>query len=244
MSVPAAALALALPPAVAASVTLVDLLMVVVVLTNLTLLGASRLTHCVRVVAIQGVALGILPLLVHDEGLTLRLVALAIAVVALKGFVFPWLLTRALREADVRREAEPFVGYSVSLLLGVALLAVALWIGARLPLPGSGPAHAAATSDASSFTVPVALSTMLSGLLLLVARRSALNQVLGYLVFENGIYCFGVPLVKDAPLLVEMGVLLDVFVGVFVMGIALFHIQRELKHLDADRLSTLKDSEP
>jgi hydrogenase-4 component E len=223
--------------AVASSVTPVDLLMVVVVLTNLTLLGASRLTHCVKVVAIQGVALGILPLLVHDEGLTLRLLGLAIAVVTLKGFVFPWLLTRALREADVRREAEPFVGYSVSLLLGVGLLAVSLWIGSRLPLPG-------AAASVPTFTVPVALSTLLSGLLILVARRSALNQVLGYLVFENGIYAFGVPLVKDSPLLVEMGVLLDVFVGVFVMGIALFHIQRELKHLDADRLSTLKDSEP
>ena len=231
----------ALAPA-AAGVSLVDLLMVVVVLTNLTLLGASRLTHCVRVVAIQGVALGVLPLLVHADEVTARLVGFATVVIALKGFVFPWLLTRALREADVRRESEPFVGYSISLLLGVALLAVSLWIGSRLPLPGAAEAGDAAAPP--SFAVPVALSTLLCGLLILVARRSALNQVLGYLVFENGIYAFGVPLVKDAPLLVEMGVLLDVFVGVFVMGIALFHIQRELRHLDADRLSTLKNSKP
>ena len=220
-----------------------DPLMVVVALTNLTLLGASRLTLCIRVVAIQGVALGILPLLVHSDDLSLRLLGFATAVVALKGLVFPWLLTRALREAEVRREAEPFVGYGTSLLLGVALLVVALWISSRLPLPGSTGAEPAATAT-SSFAVAVALSTLLCGLLLLVARRSALNQALGYLVFENGIYAFGVPLVKDAPLLVELGVLLDVFVGVFVMGITLFHIQRDLRHLDADRLSTLRESEP
>lgn len=224
------------------SLALVDPLMVVVALTNLALLGASRLTLSIRVVAIQGVALGILPLLVHSDEVTARLLGFATAVVALKGYVFPWLLTRALREAEVRREAEPFVGYGTSLLLGVALLAISLWIGSRLPLPRAAGADDGGATLA--FAVPVALSTLLCGLLLLVARRSALHQALGYLVFENGIYAFGVPLVKDAPLLVELGVLLDVFVGVFVMGITLFHIQRELKHLDADRLSTLRETEP
>jgi len=213
----------------------IDVLMVMVALSNLTLLGASRLGYSVRVVAVQGVALGFLPLLVHDAPLTLRLIGFSAAVLTLKGAVFPWLLIRALRESDVRRELDPFVGYSISLLLGVALLAGCQWIGARLPLP----AH-----QVPSFAVPVALSTLLTGLLLLVARRSALHQVLGYLVFENGIFAFGVPLVRDAPLLVELGVLLDVFVGVFLMGITLFHIQRELQHIGADRLSTLKDFEP
>jgi hydrogenase-4 component E len=213
---------------------LVDPLLVVVVLTNLTLLGASRLGLCVRVVAVQGCAVGLLPWLFHPEAASGHVVALTAAVFALKGVVFPRLLQRALRDADVRREEEPFVGYSTSLLLGVALLAVALWCGARLPLPGRAP----------SFAVPVALSTLLTGLLLLVARRSALHQVIGYLVFENGVFAFGVPLVREEPLLVEMGVLLDVFVAVFVMGITLFHLQRDLRHLSADRLSTLKDDEP
>ena len=220
--------------------SLIDPLLVVVVLTNLTLLGASRAGLCVRIAAVQGCAVGLLPWLFHLHGAggadlpSGHVVALTAAVLGLKGIVFPRLLKRTLRDADVRREEEPYVGYSTSLLLGVALLAVGLWCGARLPLPGRAP----------SFAVPVALSTLLTGLLLLVARRSALHQVIGYLVFENGIFSFGVPLVKDAPLLVEMGVLLDVFVGVFVMGITLFHLQRDLRHWSADRLSTLKDSEP
>ena len=89
--------------------------------------------------------------------------------------------------------------------------------------------------------VPVALSSILIGLFLIVSRKKAVNQVLGFLVLENGIFTFGVGLVGELSLLVELGVLLDVFVAVFVMGIMIFHISREFDHLDTDRLSTLKD---
>ena len=65
------------------------------------------------------------------------------------------------------------------------------------------------------------------GLFLIVSRRNALMQVIGYLVIENGIFVFGVITVVDTPLLVELGMLLDAFVAVFVMGIAIFHINRE-----------------
>jgi hydrogenase-4 component E len=208
----------------------VDVVMVALVLTNLTLLGASRLPYAVRVVGAQGVLLGILPIVLHGSHGEARTFAFAACAIVLKGVVFPWLLLRALREAEVRREIEPFVGYSSSLLLGIAVLAVSLWLGAKLPAAG-----------ARTLLAPVALSTMLTGLQLLVTRRTVLTQVVGYLVFENGVFAFGVPLVRQAPFLVEMAVLLDVFVAVFVMGVAVFHIQRELRHLDADRLSTLKE---
>jgi hydrogenase-4 component E len=65
--------------------------------------------------------------------------------------------------------------------------------------------------------------------------------VIGYLLMENGIYIFGIALAHDEPLLVEMGVLLDVFVAVFVMGIAIFHINRAFDHIDVDQLKSLKD---
>ena len=77
--------------------------------------------------------------------------------------------------------------------------------------------------------------------ILIVSRRKALTQVLGYLVMENGIYAFGVGLVPGTPVLVELGILLDVLVAVFVMGITIFHINREFEHLDTSRLTTLSD---
>jgi hydrogenase-4 component E len=209
-----------------------DTLIVLVVFSNLKLLGSSRLGSSIRTVAVQGILLGLLPLLAHGDELDGRLVLIMAAGVGLKGVVFPWLLLRTLRAARVRREVEPFVGYTASLMLGVLMLGVALWIGTRLPVPGQ---------VVSPLLVPVALATLFVGLFLIVSRKKAISQVLGYLVFENGIYAFGVGAAYEAPLLVELGVLLDVFVAVFVMGIAIFHINREFDSIDTTGLESLKD---
>jgi len=210
----------------------VDVILILVVLTNLRLLGSSRLGASIRTVAVQGFLVGLLLLLAPGHGVLWQILVLAIGSMAVKGVVFPRLLLRALREADIRREVEPFVGSVMSLLVGIVALAASFWLGQRLPLPNP---------MTSPLLVPVALSSILIGLFLIVSRRKAVSQVLGFLVLENGIFTFGVGLVQELSLLVELGVLLDVFVAVFVMGIMIFHISREFDHLDADRLSTLKD---
>jgi hydrogenase-4 component E len=89
--------------------------------------------------------------------------------------------------------------------------------------------------------VPTALSTAWTGLLLGMARRKAVAQVLGFLVLENGVFIFGVLLSDFMPVMVEAGVLLDLFAAVFVMGIVIFHINREFSSLDTARLSSLRD---
>lgn len=208
----------------------IDEMMVLLILTNLMLLGSSRLLGCIRYAALQGILTGFLPLLAYGNH-TIRSLLLGTLIVGLKGFVFPNLLTRALREVDVRREVEPFVGYTCSTLIGLLAFGASLWLGARLPLP-----HSVATG----LVMPVAISTVFVGLFLIVSRRKALTQVVGYLVLENGIYVFGLALLKDTPLLVELGILMDVFVAVFVMGILIFNISREFDHIDADQLNTLK----
>ncbi len=82
---------------------------------------------------------------------------------------------------------------------------------------------------------------MMMGLFMTVSRLKALTQVIGYLVFENGIYIFGLLASRDMPWLLEMGVLLDVFVAVFVMGIVIHHISREFDSIHTDRLTQLKE---
>jgi len=211
-----------------------DVALVALILTNLILLGSSRLAECIRMVAIQGFVLGLLPILANTDGWTLRIFLFAAGAMALKGVVFPWMLNRAVRETHVRRELEPLVGFTSSVVVGGMALAVALWLSERLPVP-----HAA-----SNLVLPTALFMIVVGLFLIVSRKIALAQVVGYLVLENGIYIFGVALVREQPMLVELGVLLDVFVGVFVMGIMIFHINREFDHIDVDRLAALKDYEP
>ncbi len=214
-----------------------DTLLVFVLLGDFFLLGSSRIRASIRTVAAQGFFLGFLPLLVQQGAETPRALFLFAAGIGLRGVAFPWLLFRAQRAVMVRREAEPFVGFTASLLAGTLGLVLCFWLGARLPLPR--PA-----ASVSSLVVPVAFFSIFTGLFLIVGRKTALAQVLGYLVIENGIYAFGVSQALVEPLLVEMGILLDAFAAVFVMGITIFHISREFDNIDVDRLASLKDWEP
>lgn len=209
----------------------IDTIMVLLVLMNLTLLGMSSLGTCIRVVAAQGITLGILPLVMHGSIFDIRLTLFSAAIIGLKGIVFPWLLSWAMRDVNAQREVEPFIGYGKSVIAGPLVFAVCMWLGSRLPLP---------LDIVSPMVVPVAFFTIMCGFFLIVSRKKALSQVLGYIVLENGIYTFGMALAEKQPLLVELGILLDVFVAVFVMGIVIFHINREFDHIDTDQLSSLR----
>jgi hydrogenase-4 component E len=211
---------------------LVYFIIVLLILTNLMLIASSRIAACIRVIAIQGILLAILPLLVGTEHLSLRACILSALAVILKGCVFPWLLLRDLQVSSTHREMEPLVGYTTSLIFAAALLALSMWLGDRLPLP---------VQAGSPLVLPLALYTIMIGLFVIVSRRNALTQVLGYLAMENGIYAFGLSFAMKEAFLVEIGILLDAFMAVFVMGIAIFHISREFDHMDTDRLSLLKD---
>jgi hydrogenase-4 component E len=209
----------------------IELGMIALVLADVSLLGLSLLSTCIRVVAFQGILLGLFAVAAQFRALSPRLFAIAAVSVVLKGLIYPWLLRRAVREAGVQREIEPFIGYIPSILAGIAMLGISIWIAGRLPLM---------KGQDLPLVVPAALMTMMTGLFLIVARKKALNQCMGYLVFENGIYAFGAAAVGEIPALVELGILLDAFVAVLVMGVAMYHINREFDHLDADRLSSLK----
>ena len=210
----------------------IESLLVLLVLTNLWLLGGSRLANAIAAVAAQGILLAALPLLLGLQAPTWRLALQAGLNICLKGIVFPLLLLRAVRSVGARREVEPFVGYSLSLLIGVALVGVSLYLGSRLPILASGR---------STLLVPATLFTALTGLFTIIARKSAIMQALGYLAMENGISSFGMALVESEPFLVEMGIFLDAFMAVFVMGITIYQINKEFDHIDSDQLANLKD---
>jgi hydrogenase-4 component E len=209
-----------------------DIPLILIVLTNLVLLGTGRLSTCIRTGAAQGVLLGLLPLLALSGGVTLHAVLLALMIVLIKGVAFPLILLRTMRDIQVRREVQPLVGYTPSLLIGIACLFVSLSVSARLPLP---------VAVASPLALPVALSTIFTGFFVIITRKQAITQVIGYLAAENGIYAFGASLTHGGSLLVELAILLDVLVAVFIMGIAIHHIKEEFDSIDMDHLSSLKE---
>ncbi len=209
-----------------------DILVLLLVLTNFRLLATSRLAVAIQTVAYQALLLSVILLTESFGHWTAQLLSVAIATPALKGWLMPWLMRRAMRQADVNREIEPFIGFSASVLIGAVLLGLCFVVTS--PLKASVPTHA-------TLLMPAAMFAILCGLLVIIARKKALMQVVGYVAMENGIYAFGTALAVEAPMLVELGVLLDLFVAIFIMGIAINHISREFDHIDTDRLSQLKD---
>jgi hydrogenase-4 component E len=211
-------------------VVFADQLLVLVMLINLVMLGTSRLIFSIRAVAVQGVILGILPGLIHP--LSGHLIAITAVIILAKGVIIPFLISDAVRKAQIRREVEPFLGYVPTLLLGAVFTALAFAFAEKLPL---APEHR------DLLFVPASIATLLTGFLLLTTRRKAISQVIGYLVMENGIFVFGLLLTEAMPVMVEAGALLDLLVGIFVMGIVINHISQEFSSIDTSRLRTLKE---
>jgi hydrogenase-4 component E len=208
-----------------------DPLLIVALALNFVTLGVSRIRGVITAVALQGMLLGLFPLFVHPE-IGLRGILLMVVTVSLKGFVIPSFLIHAMREANIQHEVRPVVNYMSSLLLGAAGTGLAMVFSSTLPL---------AEGHTNLLLVPASLATAWTGFLLLTTRRKAIMQVLGYLVLENGIFLFGLLLLEALPFLVEIGVLLDLFTGVFVMGIIVQHIGREFSSLSTEHLTELKE---
>ena len=201
-----------------------DVFLASLVMVNLALAGVSRLPGAIRLIALDGLLVGLLPFVLHGEHLAIALVNTAV-----KGLLLPAMLVYAMKKSNAVRELEPLVGFgrSVAIVLAVTLAAV----GATRALP---PAERLASA--------IAFATIASGLFLIVARRKAITQVIGFLLFENGISVFSAAVAVDYGLVLELGVLLDVFALVFILGIAIYEINRTFSSIDTDRLNRLGDT--
>ncbi len=206
-------------------------LLILVLALNFFALGVSRIRAVINAVALQGILLGMLPLFVHSN-LELRGLGLVVSTIVLKGFIIPAFLVHAMREAAIQHEVTPVVSYVTSLLLGAVGTALAMVFASTLPLE---------EQHTNLQLIPTALATLWTGILMLTTRRKAIMLVLGYLLLENGIYLFGLLLLEAMPLLVEVGVLLDLFTAVFVMGIIIHHISREFASTSTEQLTRLKE---
>ena len=217
--------------------TLSEIVLALFLIADLALAGASRLKYAIRFVAIQGRMVGVLPVLLWNwegngcPGARIWIIAVVNSLV--KGVALPMLLEYAVRKARTRRELEPIVSFQMSRFI-VFLMAVGGFAIGRL-------LHVHETI-ASELAIPVAFTTMGTGLLLICARKKAITQVLGFLVLENGISLFGAGILLEYGIVVELGILLDVFALVFILGIAIFKINRTFASTDTDQLNHLGDT--
>lgn len=207
-------------------------LVIVLVASNFYLLSSSRLRALIRTVAFQGIVLGLIPFIIQAGEFSRHTVIIGMGGFILKGLGIPFLLFRALRGVEVYREERPFVGYTLSIGFGIVVTLFAFWIGESIPRSVFFP-HPALVS--------LSIGMAAVGLFLIVARTEALTQIIGYLVLENAIYSFGISLSARQSMIVEMGALLDLLVGVFIMGVVINHINREFDSINTEELEVLKE---
>lgn len=209
----------------------VDTILSLVLLSILFSFGSSRLPVLIKVLAFQGLAVSIVPMVIgHDMtvgGLIFTQVTLAI-----RGIVIPLSLYIAIKKVAIRREVEPIVGYHASLLVGLLLIVAATYVGRQFNVPLAG-AHA--------LLLPTAISLLVAGMFLLMTRRNAIAMVIGYVMMENGIYLVGTTFSIRAHHIVEFGILLDVLAGVMIMAVILQNIKQEFDDVDTALLRTLKE---
>lgn len=213
----------------------IDVILVVILLSILLSLGSSRMTTLIKIMALQGAMVSCMGLLLDLKAdLAVTTIFFFQVMFLVKGVLIPGLLYFALTKAAIKREVEPIIGYHASLLVGLGLILLSVYLTGKLKFSLAGD---------YSLLLITAITTMGSGLFLMMSRTKALTQVIGYLMLENGIYLIGVALTKKSHnmFLVEFGILLDLLVGVMIMGIILHNITRTFDDVDTMYLGQLKD---
>lgn len=210
---------------------LLNAVFVLILTLNLFALGNGRILSVIRIVALQGILLGLLPVMI-DPAINFTVIFTAVAAISLKGIVIPAIMIKAMRDVQIKKEVEPLLGLLPSTILGAVLTASVFLVFSIKNGTGEGNV---------SLIIPTSIATVLSGFILLTTRFKALSQVLGYLVLENGIYIFSLLLVEAIPMVVEMGMLLDLFVSIFIVSIITNHINRAFSSLDTRKLTALKE---
>ncbi|KJK48601.1 hypothetical protein UK23_16420 [Lentzea aerocolonigenes] len=214
-------------------VQLLDLACGALLLTAVLVLWRRELVVIIRVFALQGAALAVLVGVLAAHENSAELWAVALGVFVLRAGVLPYLLRRALAGAgESRREASPLVNVSASLLAAAALTLLAYAV--------SQPLVALAPSAATQ-AIPVGVTVVLIGFFVLVTRRRALSQLVGFLLMDNGITAVGFLTTTSVGLVVELGVSLDVLLAVLVLQVLTTRMRETFGDTDLDELRELRD---
>ncbi|MFC1418138.1 hypothetical protein [Streptacidiphilus cavernicola] len=211
---------------------LLDLACGVFLIAAVLVLWYRELSAIVRVFAMQGVTLGVIGLLLGLHEHRWGLVGVAVGVGVLRAGVLPHLMRRSLTAAGQTRESQPLVNVAASLLTAAALTLLAY--AAARPLVRLAPSPA-------TRALPVGLAVVLIGFFVLVTRRRAVSQVVGFLLLDNGITATAFLATSGVPLIVELGVALDLLLAVLVLQLLTLRMRVAFGDTDLDDLRELHD---
>jgi hydrogenase-4 component E len=201
-------------------------------LSSFAMLSQRRVVTMVNLLALQGALLGLATLLLAWRTGNGHLYVSAAVTLALKALFLPWLLHRLIRRLGVYWDSEPLLNITVTMLTG--LLVVIFAFGLAQPI-----AALATTSTRSS--IGIAVAVVLLAFLTMITRRKAMSQVVGFLSMENGLFFGAMSATYGMPMIIELGVALDVLVAMLVLGVFFFQIREQFDSLDLHHLESLKE---
>jgi len=214
------------------SAQLINLFAALLLLLAFAMLSQRRILSLIHLYTMQGVVLvgaaAIMgyatrqPHLYVSAGLTL----------VLKVFLIPWLLHRVIDRLNVRWDVETLINIPTTLLAGIVLVIFAFNIAAPI---------AELSASIARGTLGIALACVLLSLMMMITRSKAVPQVIGFLALENGLFFAATAATYGMPMVVELGIALDVLVGILILGVFLFQIRQQFDSLDIRHLEKLKD---
>lgn len=211
---------------------LLDACAAIMLLLSFAMLSQRRIVSLVNLYAIQGCALAAATLLVAWRTGEAHLYLSAALTVALKVIFLPWLLHRLIRRLEVYWDTEPLLNVSGTMLVGLIIVVFAF--GLAQPITELA-------STATRSAIGIAVSVVLLAFLMMITRRKAMSQVVGFLSMENGVFFGAMSATYGMPMVVELGVALDVLVAMLVLGVFFFQIREQFDSLDLHHLESLKE---
>jgi hydrogenase-4 component E len=211
---------------------LINLSAAVLLLLAFAMLAQRRIVALVNLFAAQGLVLALSTAVVANTTTQPHLYESAALTLALKVFLLPWLLHRLVRKLDVRWEFEGLINIPTTMLIGIVLVVFSF----NLALPISQLA-----STVTRSTLGIAMASVMLSFLMMITRRKAIPQVIGFLAMENGLFFAATSATYGMPMVVELGIALDVLVGMLILGVFFFQIREQFDSLDLQHLEQLKE---
>lgn len=210
----------------------INLLAAMLLLIVFAMLGQRRILSLINLFAWQGLVLTISTFVVAYSTAQHHLYYSAVLTLLLKVLVLPWLLHRLIRKLNVKWDVETLINIPTTMLVGIALVIFAFNLAAPISQLSQGITRG---------LIGIALASVLLSLLMMLTRRKAVSQVVAFLSLENGLFFAATSATQGMPLVVELGIALDVLVATFIFGIFFFQIRETFDSLDITNMENLKD---
>ena len=213
---------------------LINLFAAILLLLAFAMLAQRRVVSLIDLFAAQGFVLALSTGVVAYTTSQPHLYQSAVLTLLLKVFVLPWLLYRLVRRLDVHWEFEGLINIPTTMLIGIVLVVLSF----NLALPISELA-----STVTRSTLGIAIACVMLAFLMMITRRKAIPQVIGFLAMENGLLFAATSATYGMPMVVELGIALDVLVGMLILGVFFFQIREQFDSLDLKHLENLRETD-